>query len=275
MYGLVYSIRDPAGSGIAHYIREYYGLEKCSDRIEHAIECWNSELFYLVGFQEDVIYFDFLDQRLPRNIVQYIVLSRHSSVQRVKSYTVHHTGNFGDEASYGGKPRSLAIANPITSQKLLLNLKKQCEEHDRCNEYEVSYEATHHGPTENSKPLSFIEIGSTIDEWRDPVNHEVLGLAIIEFLEKPIHDCRVVIGIGGGHYPRKHTKMALEENYCYGHIMAKYVLQYLSYETLDMMINRSDPKPRQVVVEKKGTRREHRELIERYVEDKGVELILI
>lgn len=263
LIGLVYSVNDPAGSGVAKYIIEYYGLEKCDFGFK-AIECFVHKKFYLIGFSEDVIYFDFLDKRMPSNTEYYIVLSRHSSAQRIKSYTVHHTGNFGDETPYGGRPRSLAIANPVTTHRLLLNLSKQCEEHGRDNEYEVSYEATHHGPTENNKPLTFIEIGSSIDEWRDKVNHEVLGLAIIEYIEKPYHSCKTVIGIGGGHYPRKHTRLAFEENYCYGHIMAKYALPYLDHNILFMMINRSVPQPKTIVVEKKGTRKEHRNIVEEF-----------
>ena len=262
MIGLVYSINDPAGLGVARYIREYYGLDKCDFEI-NAVECFMEKRFYLVGFHEDVINFDFLDQRMPDNTEYYIVLSRHSSSQRIKSYTVHHTGNFG-EALYGGRPHRLAVANPITSHKLLIILSEKSEEYRRDSEYEVSYEATHHGPSEVDKPLSFIEIGSSIDEWRDSVNHKVLGETIVEYVENPRHTCRVVAGIGGGHYPRKHTRLAFEENYCYGHIMAKYVLQYLSIETLDMMIRRSVPEPRVFVVEKKGTRREHRVLVEDY-----------
>ena len=268
-FGLVYSINDPAGKGIADYIREYYKLEKSTECLS-AGECYEGKDFILVGFMDEPIYFDYLDDRLPSRVTEYIVLSRHSSAKKVKSYTVHHTGNFGDDAPYGGKPRSLAVANPIVSHKLLLNLKKLSIEYGVNNEYEVSYEATHHGPTENKKPLCFIEIGSTLDEWRIPRNHEIVGLAVIKFLENPVHECRVVTGIGGRHYPWKHTKYAIENNYCYGHIMAKYALPYLSELTLNMMINNSVPRPEAIVVEKKGTRREHRELIEKYAEKEGI-----
>lgn len=266
----MYSVRDPAGSGIAKYIIEYYRLDK-SDECKNSITCYRGSDFYIVGFSEDVIYFEFLDSRLPVSVTEYIVLSRHSSAQYVKSYTVHHTGNFG-EALYGGKPGKLGVANPITAHKLLLGLRRYCEEDQRCSEYEVSYEATHHGPTENNKPLCFVEIGSSIDEWRDPINHRIVALAVIDYLENPVHECNIVTGIGGGHYPRKHTRLALEKEYCYGHIMAKYALQYLSEHVLDQMIERSKPKPRKLVVEKKGTRKEHRELIEEYVKKRGLEL---
>lgn len=269
LYGLVFSIKDPAGTGVARYIVERLGLEK-TDLCIGAVECYIGENFLLAGFSEDTIYFEFLDQRMPREVEKYIVLSRHSSAKKVKSYTVHHTGNFGPEAPYGGEPRSLSIASPPVSHKLLLLLRKEAEEAGRLEEYEVSYEATHHGPTSPLMPLNFIEIGSTIDEWRDPVNHRVLGEAVIAFLEDPRHECTPVIGIGGGHYPRKHTRKAFQDNYCYGHIMAKYALQYLSLEILDQMVEKNVPMPVKIVVEKKGTRREHRALVEEYVVGKDL-----
>ncbi|MCD6300445.1 MAG: D-aminoacyl-tRNA deacylase [Staphylothermus sp.] len=268
-FGLVYSVNDPAGKGIADYIREYYGLEKSSSCL-NSEECFEGKDFILAGFKDETIYLEYLDERLPGKVTEYIVLSRHSSARKVKSYTVHHTGNFGDEALYGGKPRSLGIANPVVSHKLLLNLWKLSIECGVDKEYEVSYEATHHGPTENKKPLCFIEIGSSLDEWHIRRNHEIVGLAVIRFLENPVHECRVVAGVGGRHYPWKHTKYAIEENYCYGHIMAKYALAYLSYDTLNLMINKSIPRPEAIVIEKKGTRKEHREIIEEYANQEGI-----
>jgi len=270
LIGFAYSVTDPAGRGIALYLREYFGLDKCDFEVE-AVECFVNKNFYLVGFSEDVIYFDFLDARTPSSTEYYIVLSRHSSAQGVKSYTVHHTGNMG-EALYGGKPGKLSIANPVVSHKILLLLRDKCEEFGREKEYEVRYEATHHGPTDVEKPLSFVEIGSSIDEWRDSVNHRVVGEAIVEFLEKPAHECHVVAGIGGGHYPRKHSELAFTSNYCYGHIMAKHSLQHLSEAILKQMVERSAPKPAEIVVEKKSTRSEHRLLIEEFAKKTGISL---
>ena len=34
-------------------------------------------------------------------------------------------------------------------------------------DYEITIEATHHGPTSLKKPLLFIEIGSTEKQWAD------------------------------------------------------------------------------------------------------------
>ncbi len=271
LYGIVYSVNDPAGMGIASKIIEFLDPKPCNICIDSKT-CFCSEKFILAGFREDVIYFDFLDQRLPSSVNKYIVLSRHRSAKKIKSYTVHHTGNPGNEAPYGGKPRSFAVASPPVTYTLLLLLRKYAREYDRLEEYEVSYEATHHGPTEVNKPLTFIEIGSTLDEWVDKVNHAVLAEAIIEFLSNGEMECKPVLGIGGGHYPRKHTKRAFEKGYCYGHIFAKYALPYLNRYILAKAIDRSIPMPRSIIVEKKGTRKEHRELIEKFVLENNLDI---
>lgn len=269
MIGLVYSVGDPAGRGIASYIVEALKPHRTAN--PYAVEYYEGDGFVLAGFSEDVIYFDFLEERLPM-ASEYIVLSRHSSEAGVKSYTVHHTGNYGGDALYGGRPSELGIASPRTAWLLLRLLKTYRDTYSR-NEYEVSYEATHHGPTGLSKPLVFIEIGSGLDEWGDRVNHAVVGDTVVEFLRGGIRDeCNPVIGIGGGHYPRKHTELALTEPVCYGHIMAKYALEYLSRVVLDKMIERSVVKPVGVIVEKKGTRQEHRSLLEEYVSEKKLSL---
>ncbi|MEM4914937.1 MAG: D-aminoacyl-tRNA deacylase [Thermosphaera sp.] len=274
MYGLVYSVNDPAGLGIARILKQYLSLEKGSV-CRNAEECFIGSNLVLAGFKEDVIYFDFLDERMPNDVSIYIVLSRHSSEAGVKSYTVHHTGNFGYEALYGGRPRELGVSSPKTSWLLLRQLYKNREFFKRLD-YEVSYEATHHGPTSVSKPIVFIEIGSTAQEWNEILNHQVVASSIKSFLlETNAHECEPYIGVGGGHYPRKHTEIALRDKICFGHIIPKYALQYLSLEILDQMIGRSDCELRGVVVEKKGTRAEHRALVEEFGKARGLKLVYV
>ncbi|WP_448577963.1 D-aminoacyl-tRNA deacylase [Thermosphaera sp.] len=270
MFGIAYSTNDPAGAGIAKVLRDKLGLSE-SYVCENSETCFQGGNIVLAGFREDVIYFDFLGERMPSEVETYIVLSRHSSEAGVKSYTVHHTGNFGGDAQYGGSPGELGISSPRVSWLILRALYDSWRAGNRA-EYEVSYEATHHGPTSLSKPLVFVEIGSSIDEWRDPFNHHVIASSIVKLLGSKPDDCKPVIGIGGGHYPRKHTELALKENVCYGHIIPKYALQYLSPETLDKMMSRSDVDIKGIVVEKKGTRAEHRSLIEEYANKRGLEV---
>ncbi len=262
VFGIAYSTMDPAGAGIAEALLKLLGSRKCG-ACRGAVECTCIDHGVMAGFHEEVIYFDFLEERLPAN--SYIVLSRHSSSHGIKSYTVHHTGNMGSEALYGGKPFSLGVAYPEASLRLLKALRKAAEELGRLGLYEVCYEATHHGPTEVNKPLVFIEIGSVEDDWSNRVNHEVVALAVSELIAKgAISDCIPALGVGGGHYPKKHAEKALREGYCYGHIVAKHSLSNLSWEILEKASRRTSLQPVKIVVEKKGTKIEHRELLEAY-----------
>ncbi|MEM4757199.1 MAG: D-aminoacyl-tRNA deacylase [Desulfurococcaceae archaeon] len=272
MIGFVYSVIDPAGSGIAKYLVDSLKPDKSTACGNRAITCLEGDSFIIAGFKEDVIYFDFIDDELPYTVSHYIILSRHSSEAGIKSYTVHHTGNFSEEALYGGKGRELGIAYPSVSWMILRNIFEKRNEINKIN-FEVSYEATHHGPTSLSKPLVFVEIGSRIEEWSDIDNHAVIGEALIMYLEnKPGKRCTPVIGIGGGHYPRKHTEIALVRDICYGHIMPKYALQYLDKPLLNMMTKRSFEKPVEIIAERKGIKLENRKLLEEFSDETGLEL---
>jgi D-aminoacyl-tRNA deacylase len=76
--------------------------------------------------------------------------------------------------------------------------------------------------------------------------------------------CQPVIGIGGGHYPRKHTELALSEDVCYGHIASKHSIKYLNEAMLKQMVDKTHGGVVGIVVEKKGVRKELRDLIEEF-----------
>ncbi|WP_440060285.1 D-aminoacyl-tRNA deacylase [Thermogladius sp. 4427co] len=270
MIGIVFSVNDPAGTGAARKLLRLGFVKHSCD----AVECWVSENAILAGFQEDVINFDFLEARLP-DVEYYIVLSRHSSQAGVKSYTVHHTGNYSNEALYGGKPGELGVANPVVAFTLLRELARNAEETGRIKDYRVSYEATHHGPTSLAKPLTFIEIGSSLSEWVDETNHEIIARSVEWLLRNNTAKCTPAIGIGGGHYPWKLTEYSLRENVCFGHIMPKYALEHLSEEVLKQMIERSADKIKLVVVEKKSTNQAHRSMIEGFARKYYLGLVYI
>ncbi|WP_434731549.1 D-aminoacyl-tRNA deacylase [Thermogladius sp. KZ2Tp1] len=270
LIGIVYSVNDPAGAGAAaRLVRLGFRRAEC-----RAVECWSRPGVTVAGFDKDVIEFDFLDDAMPE-AEYFIVLSRHSSQAGVKSYTVHHTGNFGGEALYGGRPGELGIANPAVAFGLLRELVKRAGAMGRLDEYRVSYEATHHGPTSLKKPLTFVEIGSSQTEWADEVNHEILAESVAGLLESGPAECRPAIGIGGGHYPWKHTEYSLREKVCFGHLLPKYAIEYLSAEVLEQMIGRTYGSVELIVVEKKSTRLEHRVMIESFADSKGLEVVYI
>ncbi|MEM1692051.1 MAG: D-aminoacyl-tRNA deacylase, partial [Thermofilaceae archaeon] len=102
---LAYSVNDPAGSGIAKAILTLVEFEPT--RLQLASEAYEIPRLNAViaGFNEDVLYFEFLDEVCPADF--YLVLSRHSSEAGVKSFTVHHPGNPMRTAVAGGKPLEL------------------------------------------------------------------------------------------------------------------------------------------------------------------------
>src|SRR3989339_861727 len=106
--------------------------------------------------------------------------------------------------------------------------------------YKVTMEVTHHGPLIN-KPCMFIEIGSTILEWKDKKVAFVIARTLSEiiegFKENPYNE--VAIGIGGGHYCPIFNKLQLNSNIAFSHIIPKYALP-LTKEMIMQAISNTD-----------------------------------
>ncbi len=226
---ITYSSIDPAGRGIAEALISNLSVRDV--KFPRAIKSWYIEEInsYLVEFSEDVIYFDFLDEvfkDILDKVEFYLILSRHSSAAQIKSLTTHHTGNPTEQALVGGRPYELSIANPPLAKALLKVMVKVRDEYG-LEDFRVTYEVTHHGPTNLKKPLTFVEIGSTEKEWTIREAHEAIATAVIEVLSKDIPTCEATTGIGGPHYATIFTKRALESDECYGHIISRYALKEL------------------------------------------------
>jgi D-aminoacyl-tRNA deacylase len=139
-----------------------------------------------------------------------IFLSRHTSSRPVPVLTVHPTGNPG-EALLGGEAGSFAPTAPGWMQAVLRNLVRLVPDG-----YRASYEVTHHGPTALRTPSFFVEIGSTEQEWSDPVAGAAVAEAVLTAVPvDPIN----LIGFGGTHYAPRETAVALETRGAFGHIL--------------------------------------------------------
>ncbi len=223
---VAYSVSDAAGRGIA---LEMARLTRCrSVALGECSEACVAEVgarrLTIAGFSEDVLYFSFLDEIFDADF--FIVVSRHSAASGVKSLTVHHTGNPTARAEYGGRPRELSVANPPISLSILRNIGEISRDRG-IREVEVTYEVTHHGPTEVGKPLSFAEIGSTAAEWAHKPYQEVLAEAVLKAIAEPPPGCIPSVGVGGGHYAQQFTQRALRLGECYGHIISRHVIKEL------------------------------------------------
>ena len=280
MIALVFSEIDEAGKGIATYIRD---ANRASEmKVPQSTEAYFLKDLnaYLLGFQADVVEFDFLDNIVP-DVRFYIFLSRHSASSGIKSLTTHHTGNPTGNARFGGNPFELSISNPPLAWLFLKGLKERSESMG-LKDFRVTYEVTHHGPTNLTKPLTFIEIGSSLAEWKFARAHEVVGDVVIDSLKNLLLgrevDCIPSTGYGGPHYADRFTYRALSLNECYGHIISRYALKDLknSGKLLENVVRqsllKSSVKIRRAVILKKVSAM-IREKIEEVCRDLGVEVI--
>jgi len=213
-----------AGENIRENLLQNYPFEK----LEGSTFYDKNRDTLLVRIKNETIYTDFPENIVQEQVKDYdlssidsiIFATRHKSVTKIPTLTCHTPGNFG-KADYGGKDGHVSPSNPVF-QKLVLNeimnLSKGLE-----ISFEVSLEATHHGPL-TGLPTTFVEIGSDETYWRVKEAGEVISSAIYKSLSynENKKSFTIAVGIGGGHYCPKFTEIMLNTDIAIGHVIAKY-----------------------------------------------------
>nr|WP_206204935.1 MULTISPECIES: D-aminoacyl-tRNA deacylase [unclassified Thermococcus] len=261
---------DLASMNIKQKLIENFGFEKSDLKFDGNTVYKNGDIWILTTNQE-MIYYDYLDKEIEKQLKVkpelIIFASRHSSKQKLPALTTHVTGNWG-KAMYGGKDNSLAIAQPSAMK---LALMKMNELNDLG--WTVCYEATHHGPSKLDVPSLFIEIGSSEEEWVNDRAGEILAETIMYVIGNYQRaNFKVAIGIGGGHYAPKQTKVALNSDIAFSHIAAKYA-HPISRDMLLKAIERTAEKVEAIYVDWKGSKGETRQLAKSLAEELGLEFI--
>ncbi len=185
-----------------------------------------------------------------------IVASRHKSESGIPVLTAHAPGNFG-RADLGGNAGELSIAPALYLRAALIYLKKEKEGGGL--PYEVSLEATHHGPTSLEFPIMFVEIGSSEREWEDISACRAVAEVINKLVRSELEKMPTAIAFGGGHYCRKFSQL---EEYAIGHICPRYNLYNLDSLMIEQMVSKTIPKPEIALVEKKGMGKEKQRVLE-------------
>ncbi|CAI8608588.1 unnamed protein product [Vicia faba] len=137
----------------------------------------------------------------------------------------------GDVPPQGGKPGWAALPNPRIGPWIRL-LKNIAQAHYLLPEFEITLEATHHGPLTN-KPTMFLEIGSTEDYWKRQDAAQVMAQLVWEGLglgggtdvgnwSRANGKKKVLLGIGGGHYVPRHMDVILKDDVWAGHLLSGY-----------------------------------------------------
>lgn len=205
--------------------------------------------FYLV--EEDTIYTENLNIEKINQYDFVIFASKHQSEKKEKSLTIHAPGNFG-ENKYGGLPEKACPSSALFNKFMFEKLNEKAKEHNLDDKYNVTLEATHHGPLIDI-PCVFIEIGSTETEWNDRRAAFAIAKTIEETIEqfKPNKYNEIAIGIGGPHYCPSFTKLQRDSNVAISHIIAQYNLP-INEETLLEAINKTEEEIDFAILDWKG-----------------------
>lgn len=191
--------------------------------------------FYLT--EEEVIYTENLDMEKINKYDCIIFPCTHKSEKGVKSLSIHAPGNWRG-AEYGGQEGKVCPSSALFMKQMYEFLHHNVVQY-QLEDYEVTMEVTHHGPTIN-KPCIFIEIGSTEKEWADRragfVIAKTIADTIVNFEENPFRE--IAIGIGGPHYCPNFNKLQFDSNVAISHIIPGYASP-ISEEMIKEAVNKT------------------------------------
>ena len=216
---------DPAGSRMAGFL---------SRDMTRDGDVFCGRHYDLVEIPTPAISADWLEEEYDYD--GFVFLSKHMAASGVLALTCHSTGNFSD-AKLGGRDRQVAIPHPGLQKKYLQTLR---DHRSDFAEFDITIEATHHGPTSLTKPSIFIEIGTTERQWTDDgLCHRVAGL-VREVMSNDIPKSPVALCFGGTHYSEKFTAQLLDGRYALGTVMPKRDLGFLDDELFSHILERND-----------------------------------
>jgi D-aminoacyl-tRNA deacylase len=163
-----------------------------------------------------------------------IFASKHRSLTGTNTLSVHPIGNLRNTAELGGKPATLVPSAPILMTTAYRNLVESAERLGISAEYNVCFEATHHGPY-LSCPAFYIEIGSDEPQWTNLSAGEAIAEAILN-LSPITYGMPVALGVGGGHYAPRFSDIARSKRVAFGHIIPTYALRDSSSQEQEAML---------------------------------------
>jgi D-aminoacyl-tRNA deacylase len=259
---IVATEKDLASKNIANKLIELGNFEKSEEKHFQTLRRGED---ILIWHPEELIFATDLSEHYQPEC--FIFLFRHLSKNNDASLSVHVTGNLTSEVKRAGNPYELGIANPTYMLSVLKGLSKYAPEG-----YKISYEATHHSPTNLTKPLMFVEIGSTEKEWNDEKAIEAVAKSILDFLDNSAQNCVSCIGLGGSHYAERFTRKSLESNYAFGHIIPNYEFSKITKDVIQQAIDKTIGIKKAVFDSRSQGKEEERKSILEVLEKNNIEV---
>ncbi|TKW38442.1 hypothetical protein SEVIR_1G114500v4 [Setaria viridis] len=235
---VVATTKDPASIGPAAAFLAMPGWSP-GPPIAEGMESFTNGNVRLLKHEHSIIEEDNLDQRWQEAtgepVSEVIFLSKHTAVSNRPALTVHPIGvpHLRDDETppQGGTPGWAAIPNPRIGPWLRL-MQKIAAEQGLVPEFEITLEATHHGPV-TSTPTMFVEIGSTEEYWGRQDAAQAIALVLRKGLGLEDGNAvgswqgnseKVLLGIGGGHYAPRHMDIVNKDGVWVGHLLSGYSL---------------------------------------------------
>tara|TARA_Y100000310_G_scaffold61961_1_gene57209 strand:- start:11815 stop:12645 length:831 start_codon:yes stop_codon:yes gene_type:complete len=258
---IIVSKKDPAGLNIKNSLINLFRFKELDEKFEeNSIYQLNNIKLYTAN--KESIYCENIDKEIDADL--FVFATKHQSAKGVSSLSCHAPGNWS-KAEAGGSDKELCVAPALYLKEAFVRL----TENAKNTEHEITMECTHHGPFLN-KPCFFIEIGSSLEEWKNKDSGDIIAKTIMEILSKDIKKGKSCFVIGGSHYNHTANKIMLNSNYAVGHICPKYMLEVLNENLLRQAIERTVPKAELVVLDWKGLG-EHKQKIIKLIEERGLE----
>jgi len=99
----------------------------------------------------------------------------------------------------------------------------------------------------------FVELGSSPQQWSDTKAAEAVAKAAMQAIVKLDNsEHQAAIGIGGTHYNQHFTKMALNNEALFSHMIPKHALPHVNAETLQQCMERTLEKVDHAILDWKG-----------------------
>lgn len=225
----------------------------------------------LAYLEIDDIFADNIDHRF--HVDKVVFASRHRSESGEPTLTTHVSGNLTSEARFGGRPNRLALADPCMVKAALQRLRRAKDELG-LEQYRVSVEATHHGPTELQIPSVFVEIGSSEKQWQDTLAAEAVADAIHACAKASVSG-ELSVGFGGGHYSMKHTEVNMGGEFAVGHILPKYFFDTFDPSMVRLAFERTVGRCTTAVIDWKGVRGPVRKELVDFLESQGKRVVRV
>jgi D-aminoacyl-tRNA deacylase len=212
---------DPAGYNMAEFLSQKMILDG---------DIFRGKYYDLIIISTPTISADWLEEKYDYD--GFVFLSKHAAKSGVLALTCHSTGNFS-ESKFGGNSRQVAVPHPNLQKAYLQTLQKN---QSKFSEFQITIEATHHGPTALTKPTIFIEIGTTEEQWTDVSLCVSVAKLVHHVFSNTIPENPVAICFGGTHYSSKFTYELLQGKYALGTVIPKHALNDLDEQLFSHII---------------------------------------